>query len=107
MAKPGSICPHPARAALHRAVWARVFRRPSVASPSRNKSAHPRPVIFNASVPHRQRFTTDFLRVFNDFPPVPLRIYPGRLRRGCGADAEHSSLSGPATGRTRQIEQQK
>jgi hypothetical protein len=107
MAQRDSICTPPALAALHRAVRARVFRRPSVSSPARKKSAHSQRLIFLAPVPHRQRSTSDFLRIVNDFHPLPLRIYPGRLRPGCGRDAARIPLSAPVTERARPKEAKK
>jgi hypothetical protein len=48
--------------------WA-VFRNPSASSPSGKKSVNPGQVIFNAPVPHHKPHSTDFIRIFNDFPP--------------------------------------
>ncbi len=51
----------------------------------RKETLNPARSFFHGCVPHPKCSPSDFLRVFNDFPPPPLRIYPARLRVGCGA----------------------
>jgi hypothetical protein len=41
---------------------------------------------FNGCIPHQKSSTSDIIRLFNDFHPQALRIYPERLRRLCGAE---------------------
>jgi hypothetical protein len=48
MAKPFSICSHPALPALHRALQPGMFKDASASSPSGKKSAPPRRVFFRA-----------------------------------------------------------
>ena len=86
MAQRRPICTHPARAARHRALRARVFRRASVSSPPRKNPPIPRRLFLNGRVPHRQCSTADLLRIVNDLPTIRLRLYPDRLRPGCGAN---------------------
>jgi hypothetical protein len=85
MDKPGSLCTHPARAALHRALWARVFPRPSVSSPPGKNPLIPRRLFRHGRVPHLQCSIADLLRIVNELPPTPCRLYAGSLRPGCGA----------------------